>query len=225
VAALAVLGAALAVAPSASAQEQVYPQFSLGNENAVYPKGSEFTVTIQEGTCPGGPVSLTSPGFVAPVDLTTLRGRFIDSGGPHSATLKCKDTTIAGSAPFFLSDPDANHVAFLDKDEYAPGETIKIDGRGLPSGCRSFVATSEGFVATVQLRRDADNVPRGEGKAIDTPGSYKAWILCGLAGDRFDRFTIKVPAPTSPPTTKPPVRKPPIIKPKGAADTGGGGTA
>lgn len=225
VAALAALAAALAVTPIATAQQEVTPQFSLGSTS--YLKGSEFTVTIEEGTCPGGPVAITSEGFVAPVDLTTLRGRFINSGGYHFATLKCKDTTNEGRISFVINDPDGNKVEFLDKDVYAPGETIKINGSGLPSGCRSpSTASSEGFVATVQLRRDANStVQYGEGKAIDTPGDYRAWIRCGLVGDRFDRFTIKVPPTTTPPAPTPPGRKPPIVKPKGPADTGGGGTA
>ncbi len=221
VAALAVLAATLAVTPTAGAQE-VTPQFSLGSD-ASFLKGSEFTVTITEGTCPGGPVSITSPGFVAPVDLTTLRGRLINSAGAYSAKLKCKDTTNEGAIPFYITDPDGNRVEFLDKDVYAPGETIKIDGRGLPSACRGFLADSEGFVAQVSLSRNANNIPYGEGKAIDTPGDYQAWVHCGIVGDRFDRFTIKVP--TSPPPAGNPKPKPPIVKPKGAPQTGGGGTA
>lgn len=39
-------------------------------------------------------------------------------------------------------------------------------------------------------------------------------------------LTCYCPPPTQPPTTpKAPSRKPPITKPKGAANTGGGGTA
>jgi hypothetical protein len=208
VAALAALAAALAVTPSAGAQEEVTPKFSL---EGTFHTGTEFFAQVEEDTCPGGPVSITSPGFVAPVDLTRRRGRFSNLVGAALATLKCKDTTKEGTFQFSLTPPpDASKGVLLDKEVYAPGETIMVHA-GHPS-CEFRTALSDGFVAPAVIHDGY-----GVAKAIDTPGTYVMSLACAMTGEQYDQFTIKAPGKPKP--------TPPVVKPKGAPDTGGGGTA
>jgi hypothetical protein len=112
---------------------------------------------------------------------------------------------------------------FLDKAEYAPGETVKI-ALGPLYNCGTE-ATSEGFAAPIELR-PVPTATVGEGTAAERPGTYRAQIFCKYES-LVDSFTIKAPVTTTtpppPPTTKQP--KPPVKKPKGAPQTGGGGTA
>jgi hypothetical protein len=179
----------------------------------VYTPGDGFAATIMEGTCPGGPVSLTSPGF-ASVDLATLRGKVVTAPGSYTATLRCKDTTEEGTFGFYIEVPrNPSEGVFLDKEVYAPGETIKVHEQH-PS-CAGQSAVSQGFVAPAVIHDGY-----GETKAIDTPGTYVVAFWCAFPGTGYDQFTIKVPTPPQPGNPKPP-----IVKPKGAADTGGGGTA
>lgn len=224
VAALAALAAALAVTPIAAAQEAVTPAFRLVGK--VFSPGDGFTVTITEGTCPGGPVSLTSPGF-ASVDLAALRGRVVTTPGSYTATLKCKDTTEVGTSQFEIQRAtDPSKGTFLDKEEYAPGQTVTVYGQHPSCGGGHATAVSQGFVAPAVLDKVASHGGSyGEAKAIDTPGTYVVTLWCAFPGLQHDQFTIKVPSTTTPPAPAPPGRKPPIVKPKGPADTGGGGTA
>lgn len=223
IAVAAAFGAVFALTPTVSAQEAVEPKFSLGG--TVFPKGSEFTVTIEEGTCPGGPVSIVSTGFWT-FDAATLRGRFVLGEGTFDATLTCKDTTKTGTVRFELQDLPQT-TPFLDKKQYAPGEAIKIS-LGWHFTCGPTVG-SEGFAAPVQLRSAPGGGWYGEGKAVDAPGTYEVRIGCKY-GSFLNTFTVKAPpTPTPPTTTQPPGPsprpKPPVVKPKGAPDTGGGGTA
>jgi hypothetical protein len=220
-AALLALGTAFALTPTAGAQEDVTPIFNFG-ESVLRPAGL-FKVTIQEGTCPGGPVSITSPGFAA-VDLPSLTGTFVGQEGVYTATLKCKGTAKVGEQQFVLTAP-APPVSgsFLDKDEYAPGERIKIFLRDTHR-C-GYTATSNGFTAPAELTLVRPGYSlEGATTAVATPGTYQASIPCGMTGPVVDTFTIKA-APTPPPGNPAPKPKPPIVKPKGAPDTGGGGTA
>jgi hypothetical protein len=219
---LAVIGTALALAPAAGAQEEVTPKFSLGGTS--FGINTAFTATITEGTCPGGPVSLTSPGFASPADLETLYGRFGSTAGTYTATLKCKDTAKEGTVTFELTAPVPRQEQFLDKEEYAPGEAINIFlERGYKCGFEG--AVSEGFTAPAQLKqsRPGDHGLTGQTTAVATPGTYQATIKC-LSWSVADTFTVKAPA-TPPPGTPAPKPQRPIVKPKGAPETGGGGTA
>ncbi len=212
---LAAAGMAFALTPMAGAREAVAPQFWL--TSPVYAPGDGFGAMIVEGTCPGGAVSLTSPGF-ASVDLATLHGKLVTAPGSYTATLKCKDTTEEGTFGFYIEVPrNPSQGVFLDKEEYAPGETVKVHEQH-PS-CEGASAVSDGFVAPAVIHNGY-----GETKAIDTPGTYVVTFWCAFPGAGFDQFTIK--APTSPPPAgnPKPKPKPPIVKPKGAPQTGGGGT-
>ncbi|MEU7482137.1 hypothetical protein AB0A63_39640 [Lentzea sp. NPDC042327] len=228
VAALAAVGVVFALTPIAAAQEDVTPKFSLGGE--VFPHASEFTATIEEGTCPGGPTSLTSPGF-ATFDLATLRGRFADVQGPFAAYLECKGTSAQGVVRYRLDKPQPPvppfDGRFLDKEVYAPGETIKVQVTGY-----SFCPTAEsnGFVAPISLPNNPGGSAHGEGKATGTPGTYEATVHCYKNQTFVNTFTVKAPPTTPTTSTTPPAAptakpKPPIVKPKGAPQTGGGGTA
>jgi hypothetical protein len=228
VVALAVLGTALALTPMASAQEEATPRFDLGFVTA---PGASFKIWIKDGTCPGGPVSITSTGF-ATVDLPSLSGTFVKQEGSHTATLKCKDTTKVGEIEYTLSEPaPPNTDPFLDKAEYAPGEKIRIH---LVHGYKcNGPATSPGFAAPAELTqvRAPDGSPSlvGETTAGSTPGAHQATIKC-LTRSITNQFTVKAPPAnpptnTNPPTTTKPGAKPPVVKPKGAPQTGGGGTA
>jgi len=218
-------GTAFALTPMAGAQEAVTPKFSFAGTN--FSPGGAFTATIEEGTCPGGPGSLTSPGF-ASVDLATLSGKVVTAPGAYTATLKCKDTTEAGTASFTVEAPKAPRTdPFLDKAEYVPGETIRI---ALENGRKcGFEASSEGFTAPAPLTISGGTTERprlvGEAKAGNAPGNYQATIRC-INEPVVNQFTIKA-GPTTPPLpgNPAPKPKPPIVKPKGAPETGGGGTA
>ncbi|MDT7785403.1 MAG: hypothetical protein QOF58_3822, partial [Pseudonocardiales bacterium] len=123
VVALAVLSAAFAMTPIASAQEDVAPTFYF---QGMQRPGAQFKITVKDGTCPGGPVSLASAGF-ASVDLPSLSGTFVEQTGEYTATLKCKDTTKTGELSFSLNEAQTPRTdPFLDKAEYAPGEKIRI---------------------------------------------------------------------------------------------------
>lgn len=111
-------------------------------------------------------------------------------------------------------------LPILDKAEYAPGATIRIN-LTQPKQCYFNEATSDGFVAAAKLTERLSNgsyQATGQAKAIATPGIYKVSLVCSW-GLVVHQFTIKTP--TRPAPGKP---KPPIAKPKGAPDTGGGGT-
>lgn len=227
VVALAVLSAAFALTPIAQAQEDVTPSFTFAGMQR---PGAQFKITIKDGTCPGGPVSITSAGFTGPVDLPSLTGTFVEQTGAYTATLKCKDTTKSGELTFTLSEAQTPRTdPFLDKTEYAPGETIKIF---LQRGRKcSGPATSPGFAAPAELTQlqQPELYPlTGETTAGATPGTYQAKIQC-ITETVTNQFTVKAnpvtpPTSTSPTTTKP-GPKPPVVKPKGAPQTGGGGTA
>ncbi|MEU0881220.1 hypothetical protein ABZ345_21640 [Lentzea sp. NPDC005914] len=221
-AALLAFSSAFALTPMASAQEPVKPEFSFGGAT-VFGPGNGFTAKIEEGTCPGGPVSLTSPGF-ASVDLARLSGTVVTTTGQYTATLKCKDTTETGTLGFTVEwlKPPRNDP-FLDKAEYAPGETIRIN---LEFGFKCLgEATSAGFTAPAKLANAGNGRVISETTAIATPGTYEAAIFCAN-NSVVNQFTIKA-APAAPPPqgTPAPKPKPPIVKPKGAPQTGGGGTA
>jgi hypothetical protein len=219
-------GTAFALTPMAGAQEAVTPKFSLSGTD--FMPGSGFTVVIDAATCHGGPVSITSPGFAGRVDLAALSGTFVTASGTYTATLKCRHTTEAGTHSFTIVKPKAPRTdPFLDKAEYAPGETIRIaleDGRKC-----GFEASSEGFTAPAPLTISGGTTehPRlvGEAKAVNAPGSYQATIRC-INEPVVNQFTVKA-QPTTPPLpgNPAPKPKPPIVKPKGAPETGGGGTA
>ncbi|WP_156213833.1 hypothetical protein [Lentzea aerocolonigenes] len=224
VVALAVLGTAFALTPIANAQEDVTPSFGF---QGMQRPGAQFKITIKDGTCPGGPVSLTSAGFTA-VDLPSLTGTFVDQVGNYTATLKCKDTTEIGELSYSLAEAQTPRTdPFLDKAEYAPGEQIKIY---LQRGRKcSGPATSPGFAAPAELTQiwQPENYPlTGETTAGTTPGTYQAKIQC-ITETVTNTFTVKAPPTTG--TTNPPAPKPgakaPVVKPKGAPQTGGGGTA
>jgi hypothetical protein len=109
---------------------------------------------------------------------------------------------------------------FLDKREYAPGETIKIN-EWHDKKCGSFEVISAGFAVKIkftEVARDGRYLVSGETRAVTTPGTYQAETNCDGVGSA-DQFTVVAPTPPAP--GKP---KPPITKPRGAADTGGGGT-
>lgn len=111
---------------------------------------------------------------------------------------------------------------FLNKVEYAPGEAISIHVAG-EKECASFEAISTGFAGKAKLTQapvDGGYRVTGETTAVTTPGTYDATFRCNGQDQIHDHFTIKAATPPAP--GKP---KPPITKPKGAADTGGGGTA
>ncbi|MFS8096557.1 hypothetical protein LFM09_05390 [Lentzea alba] len=227
-AALAAIGTTLALTPAASAQE-VTPKFTLESESALGPNSfktfTSFGVIVEEGTCPGGPASVESNGgFWTPVQLISMRGTFGKIGGTYTATLKCKDTTKAGTVTFQLTEPKPRTDPFLDKAEYAPGETITIHlDRGYKCGLDKL-AHSEGFTEPAALTPGGTSTGydlRGRATAVDKPGTYEAKIRC-LQDSVVNTFTIKPKAATPPPGLGP---KPPIVKPKGAPETGGGGTA
>ncbi|MDX3656939.1 hypothetical protein PV646_06425 [Streptomyces sp. ID05-26A] len=124
-------------------------------------------------------------------------------------------------APSFSPEPVAG--SFLDKDEYAPGERIKIFL--LDTHRCGYTASSKGFTAPAELTLVRPGYSlEGATTAVTTPGTYQAEIPCGMTGPVVDTFTIKA-KPTRPPGNPAPKPKPPIVKPKGAPDTGGGGTA
>ncbi|MEV6243519.1 hypothetical protein [Lentzea sp. NPDC051838] len=230
--ALAVLSTAFALTPIANAQEPVTPYFEF--RQAPRP-GASFSIFILNGTCPGGPVSITSPGFAGPVDLSTLTGTFVNVKGAQTATLKCKDTAETGERPFFLHEAPPSTDHYLDKEEYAPGEKIEVYLE--PSWKCQSPATSAGFTAPAQLTRYL--APGGgiyslvgETTAVSTPGTYYASLRCSSGPTKDTMFKVKAapstPPVTTPPTTTSPTPKPgakPVVKPKGAPQTGGGGTA
>jgi hypothetical protein len=118
---------------------------------------------------------------------------------------------------------------FLDKAEYAAGETISINLM-LDAECGVLEATSDGFTATAKLTKSPHPTGAiqlyGQATAITTPGTYRATIACTSSPPAVNQFTIKAaPVPPQPSPKPKPTPKPPIVKPKGAADTGGGGTA
>lgn len=144
------------------------------------------------------------------------------TAGAHEAVTPKFSSACMGFCPGGPVWPER----FLDKAEYAPAETIRIN---LLQGaeCGVLEATSAGFTAAAQLTKGtgggAGTQLTGETTAITTPGTYRATVACTERPPSVNQFTIKAaPAPKPKPQSKP---KPPIVKPKGAADTGGGGTA
>lgn len=228
-AALLAFGVAFALTPAAGAQEPVKPVVSWSGMS-IFDPGETFRAVVEQDTCPGGPVSFTSPG-IASVKLPELIGTVGTTLGEYTATLTCKDTTEVGTLRFTIKKPYSDQ--FLDKAEYAPGEPIKIDVENPPRCLGSAYASSEGFVERVSLSEVGGGRKTGVATAAVTPGTYWASVSC-TKGSMSNQFTIKA-LPTTPPpgTTAPrpgpttPKQKPkaPIVKPKGAADTGGGGTA
>lgn len=105
----------------------------------------------------------------------------------------------------------------LNKLEYAPGEAIRIVSAHDCGG----TATSPGFVAPIVIIYRADYPANaGTGNVIQTPGYYNV-TLCG--GTRAFRVLGGPPPTKEPlPSNKP---RPRVVVPRGAADTGGGGTA
>lgn len=146
------------------------------------------------------------------------------TAGAQAAVTPKPSSACAGFCPGGPRWPER----FLDKAEYAPGETIGIDL--LSYECGASQATSDGFTATAQLTKGSTGNGigvhlTGTATAIAAPGTYRATIACTLFPPVTNQFTIKAaPAPGPKPQPKP-KPKPPIVKPKGAADTGGGGTA
>ncbi|MEU0881217.1 hypothetical protein ABZ345_21625 [Lentzea sp. NPDC005914] len=158
------------------------------------------------------------------------------AGAQEAATPKFQSLSAAcspGTEGVVMLKAGACPGPFLDKFEYAPGETIKIK-LTFGTECVSHEATSTGFAAPVALKQTPVDAGAyqltGEAKAGTVPGDYTATIKCDKVS-RVSPFAIKIPdAPpttTTPPTTTSPAPgkpKPPITKPKGAPDTGGGGT-
>lgn len=212
-------GAAFALTPVAGAQEPVKPVVSWSGI-PIFEPGATFRALVEQDTCPGGPVSFTSPG-IASVKLPELTGTVGTTLGEYTATLTCKDTTEVGTLRFTVRKPYSDQ--FLDKAEYAPGEPIKIEVENPWKCLGAAQANSEGFVERIYLSAVDGGRKTGVATAADTPGTYLAVVSC-TKGTMSNQFTIKA-GPTTPPPPGNPKPKPPIVKPKGAPDTGDGSTA
>jgi hypothetical protein len=137
------------------------------------------------------------------------------AGAQEAGALKSLSAACAGESVHMFAAA-ACPSPFLEKFEYAPGETIKIH-LTRPDKCDTFDVTSAGFAgkASVTYKASGDGyVLNGTAKAGATPGGYDARFTCNDYG-WSNHFTITAPVKA----------KPPVTKPKGAADTGGGGTA
>ncbi len=220
-------GTAFALTPMAGAQEAVTPKFSLSRTD--FMPGNDFTVMIEAATCPGRAVSVTSPGFAAPVDLATLSGRFGTAPGTYTATLKCKDTTEAGTAqlhhpeaegPAHRPVPRQGGVHARRDDPDRPGERPEVRARSELRGLHGTGAAHD--------QRRNDRAPatggRGQGRqrARQLPGDDPLHQRVG-GQPVHDQGRADHPPPL--PGNPAPKPKPPIVKPKGAPETGGGGTA
>lgn len=171
---------------------------------------------------------VTSPGFVAPIDLKTVGGNFptlsgegktVTTPGTYTAQATCRGEVFTRT--FTVKGPHPVQFSFdLDEEEYAPGAEIRISAVYLSGRCTT-VANSPGFVAPIFLGKDPGHGPKlsGKGQAVTTPGSYVAQVECEGVAPITRAFRIKGPDAGPGPTSKP---KPKIVKPKGAPETGGG---
>ncbi|WP_394615520.1 hypothetical protein JNUCC0626_38150 [Lentzea sp. JNUCC 0626] len=145
--------------------------------------------------------------------------------GDYTAELTCKGKTV--SKAFKVLAPRDKFT--LDKTEVEAGGDISVM-KTKQSDCGE-VATSTGFAAPIQLQYDSQNLRIGNGKVVETAGTYQAEMTCG--GKQVQvQFVVTAKAPTNAPkapvaekVVQKPQAKAPIVKPKGAPQTGGGSTA
>jgi hypothetical protein len=215
VAVVAMAAAVVSSGQNATAQEEVTPQFKLAPN--VLAKQQWFEVQIQEGTCPGGAVGVTSPGFLAPVKAGDIHGQAGATPGTYTATLKCKGTSKTGTAEYEVLDRNVRPRFVITPSTLTPGQwfEVQIEKGDCPGG---GTVHSDGF------RKD---LPAGDlhGMAADRPGKYIATLTCSGGYRGATEFEIVAPPIKPVPTTPPAKAKAPVVKPKGAPQTGGGGTA
>lgn len=215
--AVAATAAAVVVSGSnATAGEDVTPQFTLSPK--VLMKAQWFEVQIEEGTCPGGSESVSSPGFSAPVAAGDLHGMAGTTPGTFTATLKCRGTSKTGTFEYEVLDRNLQPRFVIAPSTLRPGQhfEVQIEKGDCPEGGS---VDSDGFRA---------RVPAGDlhGIAGDRPGKYTATLWCQNGTRGAAEFEVVAPpTTTAPPTTQAAGAKAPVVKPKGAPQTGGGGTA
>lgn len=134
-------------------------------------------------------------------------------------------TPITAQAQNEFQLGSAAQLPWLSPLEVEPGGTIRGSAGKSGFGCLSTSITSPGFAAPMVLGIWMPGANRGETTVITTPGVYTATKHCNGSSTETLRFTILGAPPTTKPTPPPSKPKPPVVKPRGAADTGGGGTA
>jgi hypothetical protein len=225
IALLAAVATAFVFTPTATAQSP--SGFNL--DRTEYNIGEVIRVSARAASGCG---QVTSPGFMAPIDLHVLPGNPPALYGDGQATYTpglytAQSTCLAGEVvkrTFTVKNLYPSQFSFkLDKDEYDPGAEILINAVYISGRCPSTV-TSPGFAAPIYLDKNPGpgTALVGRGKAVTTPGTYTAEVKCEAAPPFTQTFKVKGGPPTTPPPSGSP--KPPIVKPRGAPQTGGGGT-
>lgn len=220
-----VAAAALTLTPMAAAQNTSTWEL----DGASVPAGGTVVVfTDRTARCDG---EVTSPGLRAPIkfkyeaqSVWVGYGLAVDTPGTYDASATCGGRTTTHKLTIKPRQAGDDLLQWgFDKAEAEAGGTITVRMNRTTTCVEATAVTSPGFVAPIEFNRfdDADTVS-GQGKVIDTPGTYQATMNCG--GQPVTRtFTIKAKAPSAPkPEQKP---KPQVVKPKGAPQTGGGATA
>ncbi|NKE55983.1 hypothetical protein FXN61_03730 [Lentzea sp. PSKA42] len=171
------------------------------------------------------PTVATSPGFQAPAKLerrgeNAMNGftNVVEKAGDYVATAECDGKSY--TAQFSVVNRPQPSWGFGPL-EVEPGGTVTASTNKMT--CLPEPVTSPGFTKPIYLSIVPPSTFQGSTTVITTPGTYTATFRCSNgAAPTTQQFTIKAPSTTTPPPGKP---KPPIVKPKGAANTGGGGTA
>jgi len=168
VAIAAMAACAVAFGPSATAQEDVTPKFKIAPD--VLQLQQEFQVQIEEGTCPGGLESATSPGFAAAVGAGSLTGTAGEQPGKFAATLKCKGSAKTGTAEFEIIDKRAYPRFKIVPSTLKPNQAFEIQFE--KGDC-----ADGGTVVSTGFR---ENIPEGSlhGFAGENPGKYAATAYC-----------------------------------------------
>ncbi|MFD4642600.1 hypothetical protein ACFWN2_35185 [Lentzea sp. NPDC058436] len=168
VAVAAIAAAACAFGPSALAQDDVTPKFALA-PNALM-KGQWFEVQIEEGTCPGGSTSVTSPGFAAPVGAGGVHGMAGTTPGTYTATLTCAGTSKTGTVEYQVVNRNVRPQFTIEPSSLRAGQPfeVRIAEGDCPDG---GTVDSLGFRS--QVRVESPN-----GIAEGRPGKYTAILTC-----------------------------------------------
>ncbi|WP_156213834.1 hypothetical protein [Lentzea aerocolonigenes] len=183
VAVVAMAAATVAFGQSATAQtEDVAPVFKMAPD--VLTKGQDFQVQVQEGTCPGGLESVTSPGFAAPLKPGDLTGRAGKQAGDFTATAKCKGSTKTGTAGFQVLNRNFFPLFKIVPDQLKPGQAfeVQIDQNDCPDGGMIY---SDGF-------REKKLLNTVHGVAGDKPGNYFATLYCSTAGTIYNSASFEI---------------------------------
>lgn len=186
IAVVAMAAATVAFGQSAIAQtapaDEVAPVFKMVPD--VLTKGQDFQVQVQEGTCPGGLESVTSPGFTAPLKPGETTGRAGKQPGGFTATAKCKGSTKTGAVDFQVLNRNWFPQFKIVPDQLKPGQhfEVQIDQNDCPDGGMIY---SDGF-------REKKLLGTVHGIAGDKPGNYFATLYCSTPGTMYNSASYEI---------------------------------